>query len=162
MGSGETTRGVDRLAARDPVALAEALRLDDGVGFLVRLLSTRSTQLYQELTGQDEVTPRQFGALLTLHQRGALTLTELASRISVDLSTLSDMVRRMVRKGLIAKSDNGEDRRSALVSLTPAGEAALLGLVPGAAALQRALLAPLPADKRRQFVRWMKLVACGG
>jgi DNA-binding MarR family transcriptional regulator len=157
---GKATRSANLTQADE--ATARTLKLGDGLGFMVRLISTRANLLYQELTGQDEITPRQFGALLTLYQHGTLTLTELASHISVDRSTLTEMVRRMVREKLIVKSDNGEDRRSAIVSLTPEGEAALLRLVPGAAELQRALLAPIPPSERRQFLRWVKLVAGSG
>jgi hypothetical protein len=35
----------------------------------VRLLDTRATVLYEELTEQDDVTPRQFGVLAVLRQR---------------------------------------------------------------------------------------------
>lgn len=141
--------------------LAARLRLDDGVGFLVRVLGTRATALYEELTGQAEVTPRQFGALLTLHQRGALTLTQLAEAIRVDRSTLGEMVRRMEAHGLVRRRDNGADRRSAVISLAPKGEAAVQRLVAGAAALQSALLAPLPASERAAFQRALKRVALG-
>ena len=58
-----------------PEDLARRLKLDKGLGFLVRLLDTRATALYERLTGQNEITPRQFGVLLTLHQQGTLTLT---------------------------------------------------------------------------------------
>jgi DNA-binding MarR family transcriptional regulator len=103
-------------ARMTPTQLEErvlSLRLSDGVGFLVRIIDTRVRTLYEELTRQNDVTPRQFGTLLTLYQRGTLTLTELATSISVDRSTLSEMIGRMVRKRLISKAANGDDARSA-------------------------------------------------
>jgi DNA-binding MarR family transcriptional regulator len=148
-----------RAARRTPEALAARLRLADGAGFLVRVLGTRATALYEELTGQAEITPRQFGALLTLHQQGPLTLTQLAQEICVDRSTLGEMVRRMARNGLVRRRDNGEDRRSAVVSLNPKGETAVLRLVEGAAAVQAVLLAPIPPEQRQEFLRCLKLVA---
>ena len=138
--------------------VARRLRLDDGLGFMVRVLSTRANLLYHELTGQDGITPRQFGALLTLYQQGSLTLTDLAERIRTDRSTLSEMVRRMADRGLVTKAGNGDDARSAKVSLTSSGKAALMRLVPGAAELQKALLAPLSTADRRQFLHCMKQV----
>ncbi|WP_424138323.1 MarR family winged helix-turn-helix transcriptional regulator [Roseomonas chloroacetimidivorans] len=143
----------------DVESIAWTLRLADGAGFLARVLNTRSTVLYQQLTGQEEVTPRQFGALLVLHQRGPLTLTELAERISVDRSTLSEMARRLVDNGLISRTGNARDRRSATVSLSPKGREVLLRLLPGAARLQDALLAPLPPSERRQFLRALRLIS---
>lgn len=139
--------------------IARSLKLDHGIGFLVRLIETRATALYDQLTAQNEITPRQFGAMLTLYQRGPLTLTELATHIRVDRSTLGEMINRMADRGLIRKEANDADRRSATITLDKAGEQALLRLVAGAAQLQEELLAPVPAKDRAQFLRNMKLVA---
>jgi DNA-binding MarR family transcriptional regulator len=115
--------------------------------------------LYEQLTAQNDITPRQFGVLLTLHQQGTLTLTELAKHIRVDRSTLGEMNNRMAERSLISKRSNGNDRRSAEVLLAPAGKNALLRIVAGAAELQTALLAPLAPEDRAHFMRCMKLVA---
>jgi DNA-binding MarR family transcriptional regulator len=139
--------------------IARRLKLDKGLGFLVRLLDTRMNMLYEQLTAQNDITPRQFGVLLTLYQQGTLTLTELAKHIRVDRSTLGEMINRMAERSLISKRSNGNDRRSAEVQLAPAGKAVLLKIVAGAAQLQTALLAPLPAEDRAHFIRCMKLVA---
>ena len=141
-----------------PEDFARHLKLDKGLGFLVRLLDTRVNVLYEQLTAQTDITPRQFGVLLTLHQQGTLTLTELAKHIRVDRSTLGEMINRMAERSLIRKRNNGNDRRSAEVLLAPAGRHALLKIVTGAAELQTALLAPLAAEDRAHFMRCMKLV----
>jgi DNA-binding MarR family transcriptional regulator len=142
-----------------PDEIARRLKLDKGLGFLVRLLDTRVHLLYEQLTGQNDITPRQFGVLLTLYQQGTLTLTELAGHIRVDRSTLGEMINRMAERSLITKRNNGSDRRSAEVLLAPAGKAMLFEIVAGAAQLQGALLAPLPAEDRAHFMRCMKLIA---
>jgi DNA-binding MarR family transcriptional regulator len=139
--------------------LARGLKLDKGLGFLVRLLDTRVNVLYEQLTAQNDITPRQFGVLLTLYQQGTLTLTDLARHIRVDRSTLGEMINRMAKRSLISKRNNGNDRRSAEVLLAPAGKTVLLALVASAAELQTALLAPLAAEDRTHFMRCMKLVA---
>ena len=114
---------------------------------------------FEQLTSQNDITPRQFGVLLTLYQQNSQTLTEIASRIRVDRSTLGEMINRMAERSLVGKRSNGSDRRSTMVSLTPAGETALLRIVTGAARLQTVLLEPLPPEDRAQFMRCMKLVA---
>jgi len=148
---------VDR--RRPPPEIARFLKLDHGLGFLVRLLETRATALFEQLTEQSEITPRQFGAMLTLYQRGAMTLTELASHLRIDRSTLGEMVNRMSDKGLVRKESNDADRRSATVSIAKGGEQALMKLVSSAAQLQEDLLAPLPAEDRPFFMKCMRLVA---
>jgi DNA-binding MarR family transcriptional regulator len=150
-----------RPAAKEKSAedIARTLKLDKGLGFLVRLLDTRVHLLYEQLTAQNDITPRQFGVLLTLYQQGTLTLTELAGHIRVDRSTLGEMINRMAERSLITKRNNGSDRRSAEVLLAPAGKSVLFAIVAGAAQLQGALLAPLPAEDRAHFMRCMKLIA---
>jgi DNA-binding MarR family transcriptional regulator len=152
-----SSKGDTRSASPDEIA--SRLKLDKGLGFLVRLLDTRVNVLYEQLTAQNDITPRQFGVLLTLYQQGTLTLTELAKHIRVDRSTLGEMINRMAERSLISKRNNGNDRRSAEVLLAPAGKTVLLKLVTGAAELQAALLAPLAAEDRAHFMRCMKLVA---
>ena len=139
--------------------MACGLKLDHGLGFLVRLLATRATALYDELTSQTEITPRQFGVMLTLYQRGTLTLTEIATHIRVDRSTLGEMIKRMSDRGMVRKESNDVDRRSATVTLSKSGEQALLRLVSGVAQLQEELLEPLPAEDRVLFMRCIRLVA---
>lgn len=146
---------------RDPEDVARRLKLGDGIGFLVRVLSARADLIFHRLTDQDRITPRQFGVLLTLHQRGQLTLTELAATIRVDRSTLGEMVRRMGERALVSRSGNEEDRRSAKLAITPLGTETLLGLAQGAAELQDVLLRVLPAEQRASFLRSLKAVADG-
>jgi DNA-binding MarR family transcriptional regulator len=147
---------------KSPENIARTLKLDRGLGFLVRLLDTRVHLLYEQLTAQNDITPRQFGVLLTLYQKGTLTLTELAGNIRVDRSTLGEMINRMAERSLVSKRSNGTDRRSAEVQLAPVGKAVLLKIVAGAAQLQTALLAPLAAEDRAHFMRCVKLVAEAG
>src|SRR4030088_827136 len=149
----------DARSANGAEEIAGTLKLDKGLGFLVRLLDTRVHLLYEQLTAQNDIPPRQFGVLLTLHQQGTLTLTDLAGHIRVDRSTLGEMINRMAERSLISKRNKGSDRRSAEVSLAPAGKNALLAIVSGAAQLRGALLAPLPAEDRANFMRCMKLIA---
>src|SRR4029077_6346582 len=111
------------------------------------------------LTRQDAITPRQFGILLTLNQRGTLTLTELARQVSMDRSTLSEVIARMAKKRLISKTANGADARSAKVAITAEGKGVLLKLVEGALNQQRELMEPLPKSERGRFVQNPKLIA---
>jgi DNA-binding MarR family transcriptional regulator len=136
-----------------PESIASTLKLDKGLGFLVRLLDTRFKNEYERLRVQVEITPHQFGVLLTLHQQGTLTLMQLARHIRIDRSTLGEMISRMEERSLIIRSSHSGDRRSAKVSLATIGKNALLGLVSGVSQLQDVLLAPLRIEDRRHFVR---------
>ncbi len=139
--------------------LARNWRLEGGIGFLIRLVDARYDLLYQTLTRQSEVTPRQFGVLMALYQDGPLTPSVLADRISCDRNTLSEMLKRMTARKLVAKAANAEDRRSIRVEITPKGTEALLGVVPAAAELQDTILAPLSKDDRAHLLKCMLAIA---
>jgi DNA-binding MarR family transcriptional regulator len=148
-----------RMTAAQIEQAARTLRLSDGVGFLVRIIDTRVRALYERLTRQDAITPRQFGILLTLNQRETLTLTELARHVSMDRSTLSEVIARMTKRKLISKTENGADARSAKVAITAEGKAVLLKLVEGALNQQRELMEPLTKSERARLVQNLKLLA---
>jgi MarR family transcriptional regulator, temperature-dependent positive regulator of motility len=139
--------------------IARQWQLEGGIGFLLRLLEARYDELYQNLTRQNDITPRQFGLLMALYQQGPLTPSVLAERISSDRNTLSEMLKRMAERKLISKKANAEDRRSIQVQITTKGETALLKVIPAAAKLQDLLLTPLTKDDRAHFLKCMLAIA---
>lgn len=139
--------------------LARNWQLEGGIGFLLRLLEARYDGLYQSLTRQADVTPRQFGVLMALYQQGPMTASVLADRISCDRNTLSEMLKRMAERRLLSKKDNPEDRRSIQVQITAKGEDALLAVVPAAAELQNLMLAPLRNEDRAHFLKCLLAIA---
>ncbi len=141
-------------------SLAMSWRLDSGVGFLIRLLDARYHALYQRFNSDGSITPRQFGVLVTLHQKGAMSLTDLASAVQADRSTLGEMITRMAQKRLVTKRNDGADRRSYEVTLAALGRRELLKRIESLQQLQAAILAPLPVDERADFLRCLRLVAC--
>jgi DNA-binding MarR family transcriptional regulator len=162
----ETTAQVDNGMSADKAMktdsaadLAHNWQLEGGIGFLLRLLEARYDVLYQKVTRQSDITPRQFGVLMALYQRGPLTPSVLAEHISCDRNTLSEMLKRMTERKLISKKSNAEDRRSVQVQITAKGEAALLSVVPAAAELQDLMLAPLRKEDRAHFLKCMLAIA---
>jgi MarR family transcriptional regulator, temperature-dependent positive regulator of motility len=140
-------------------AIARNWQLEGGIGFLLRLLEARYDVLYQNLTQQSDITPRQFGVLLALYQRGPQTPSVLAEHISCDRNTLSEMLTRMTARKLISKKSNSADRRSIQVQITAKGEDALLAVIPAAAELQNIMLAPLRKEDRAHFLKCMLAIA---
>jgi DNA-binding MarR family transcriptional regulator len=131
--------------------IARNWQLEGGIGFLLRLLEGRYDVLYQNVTRQSEITPRQFGELIALYQQGPLTPSVLAERINCDRNTLSEMLKRMAARKLISRKNNTEDRRSIQVHIAPKGEAALLDVIPATAELQNLMLAPLRKERAGAF-----------
>jgi DNA-binding MarR family transcriptional regulator len=128
-------------------------------GFLFRRLHNRATSLFHNFTGQEDLTPRQFGVLLALFQNGPLTQTVLAKRLFLDRSTLGEMLQRMVQRGLVHRRVPDDDRRTAEVSITPAGKQAMLAIVRHADDAMTKLIEPLPEEYRPLFLKCLLILA---
>jgi len=91
--------------------------------FRVRKAARRVTQLYDHFLAGAGLRITQFSLLANLRYAGPLTMTELATRLAMDRTTLTRNLRPLQRLGFVAVSV-GDDRRRRLLAVTPAGEKA--------------------------------------
>lgn len=94
----------------------------------IRLLREKLRQLERELddrfrsdSGCCGLTLAQCHTLLEIGNKGEISLVELASRLSLDTSTLSRTINGLVILGLINRLANEKDRRYISISLTDQG-----------------------------------------
>ena len=98
---------------------------------------THSARAVERTTG---VTNAQLFLLQQLAETDSLSVNDLAARARTQQSTVSIVVARLVRAGLAAKRKAKDDRRRAVVSLTPKGRRLLTHApAPPTAALLRAI-----------------------
>jgi DNA-binding MarR family transcriptional regulator len=138
---------------------AKSLILHELPGYLIRRLDSRAAFLYEKFTAQSDLTPRQFGVLLTLFQAGPLPQTELGNRLHLDRSTLGEMLQRMVDRKLVERRAHERDRRAVEIVLTQTGKTAMLTVVEQALEAQKALLSPLPDYLRPVFLKCLQMLA---
>jgi DNA-binding MarR family transcriptional regulator len=101
------------------------------------------------------LTPLQFGAMVHLNRATGSPGIEqngLASRLNIDRNTASVLVEQLARSGVVTRQVDGADRRVRLLSLSPKGEKLYGALLPAFAAVNAAILAPLPLRERKQFM----------
>lgn len=110
-----------------------------------------------EMEGLD-LTPRQFAVLLTVAQNEGLSQTDLVMRTGIDRSTLADIVRRMLKKGLLQRRRTREDARAYAVKLTDEGERVLAAARPRVAAVDARILAMLSEEQRTTLVEDLKVI----
>jgi DNA-binding MarR family transcriptional regulator len=72
-------------------------------------------------TVADDVTLAQYRVLVVLASRGPQRLADLATALTVDRSTATRMCERLVRKRLVARRRDTDDRRVVWISLSDAG-----------------------------------------
>lgn len=90
---------------------------------LERLGQLQRQSLWQ-IAVEKELSPIQAQILMFIgsHDRSLATVTYLAREFAVTKATISDAVATLVRKGLLVKTPNAEDRRIEVLSLTAAGK----------------------------------------
>lgn len=67
------------------------------------------------------LTGPQLWALWELNRRGPMSLKALAERMHLDPSTVTGVVDRLQRKGLVSREADPADRRRVVLDLTPEG-----------------------------------------
>jgi len=77
-----------------------------------------SNQLYDCCCG---VTVAQCHCLFAIEDLGKTTVGDLADYLNLDKSTLSRTVESLVRLGYVNRENNLDDRRSYLITMSPAG-----------------------------------------
>ena len=105
--------------------------------------------IFQAEMGVGDLTPRQFAVLVTVSQNEGLSQTHLVERTGIDRSTLADIVRRMLKKGLLQRRRTKEDARAYAVKLTEEGWRVLRSAEPLARRVDDRVLAVLPNQTQR-------------
>ena len=133
--------------------------LDDAPSHLMR----RCQQLYGDLfareMSQRELTKPQFTVLAALEHNDGVSQTALVEMTGIDRSTLADMVRRMLDRGLLLRERTEEDARANSVAITPQGRKELKSARAASNRAERALLDALPATERARFIKSLYTIA---
>jgi DNA-binding MarR family transcriptional regulator len=111
-----------------------------------------AADIFQAEMGLDDLTPRQYAVLLTVSQNEGLSQTQLVEKTGIDRSTLADIVRRMLKKGLLSRRRTREDARAYAVRLTDDGWKCLRTADPVARRVDERILSALPAAQRERFL----------
>lgn len=84
-------------------------------------LYTESRRITKELARRADLTGPQLTVVKILEQIGDLSLSELSERIRAQNSTVTGIIDRMEREGLVARERSKEDRRVVYIRLTSKG-----------------------------------------
>ena len=126
--------------------LAHPLAANDLLMYrLNRLLAVAGSLVVRLCEGGYGITRREWGLLMMLNQYPGTPPAELAQRLGLDRSRTSRAITSLQAKKLITRQAMPGDRRQAVLSLTPAGQALHDDLFPQVKALNQALLAGLDA-----------------
>jgi DNA-binding MarR family transcriptional regulator len=97
------------------------------------------------------VSPMQFRTLVIVGARGPLNVTSLADLLSVHPSNATRVCDRLVRGGLLARTQSVQDRRHLELTLTADGRKLVNGVMDRRRAALTRALSKMPSTKRLQF-----------
>jgi DNA-binding MarR family transcriptional regulator len=69
-----------------------------------------------------DLTVAQLRLLLVLHARGPSRMSAIAAELDVALSTATGIVDNLVKKGLVTRQTDPQDRRLVIATLSPGGQ----------------------------------------
>lgn len=115
-------------------------------------------ELFATQIGQSDLTPRQFVVMRAVAASEEPSQTTLVEKTGIDRSTLADIVRRLVARGLMQRKRTRRDARMYAVRLTERGHQALKAAEPAARITDERLLSALPASQREPFVEALRRV----
>jgi DNA-binding MarR family transcriptional regulator len=114
-------------------------QLDQYVGFHLRLAQQASFKAFKRRTGEDDLRPGWFTVLALIDENPGITPVTLSRASGRDKSTLTAVLRDLLRARLIARQPIPQDRRSHALFLTRLGAEKLARLAQHAARHDRLL-----------------------
>ena len=109
----------------------EQLKLGNQLCFPVYAASRLITREYQPFLDKLGITYPQYLVLMILWEEDALPVNDIAKKLILNTNTITPLLKRMEKDGIIRRKRSGEDERKVIVQLTGKGrqmqeEAALI------------------------------------
>lgn len=99
------------------------LTLDKQLCFELYAASHAFTKLYKTLLDPMGLTYPQYLVMLLLWEEDGRSVGDLGQRLDLESSTLTPLLKRMEKAGLVVRTRDPEDERRVLVRLSPQGKA---------------------------------------
>ena len=110
------------------------LQLDNQICFRLYTASRLITQAYTPMLNELGITYPQYLVLMVLWEKDSLPVNDIAHRLMLETNTVTPLLQRMEKQGLIIRKKGELDKRQQIVSLTKKGcemEEQAFKLIPG-------------------------------
>jgi DNA-binding MarR family transcriptional regulator len=122
-------------------------------------LYTESRRITKELAKRADLTGPQLTVVKLLEQIGDLSLSSLSEKIRAQNSTVTGIIDRMEREGLVTRERSKEDRRVVYIKLTDKGRELAREIPVEPMEIFRSALETLSAQDMKDLMRIMTKVA---
>jgi DNA-binding MarR family transcriptional regulator len=128
----------------------QKLKLSEYVPYLVnRLGSALVIRFCEDALARHNLSIALWRVLVALSDAGPQRQIDLSAIISADVSTLSRLITRLARRGLVTRTRSSQSNREVIVTLTSRGEKLVEDLIPTARRLERSAISGLSATELR-------------
>ena len=102
--------------------IKEEFLLDNQLCFRLYTASRLLTQAYHPLLSQQGLTYPQYLVLLVLWEKDAQPVNDIAKRLFLETNTVTPLLQRMEKEGILTRTKGKKDARQMIVSLTRKGK----------------------------------------
>ncbi len=132
--------------------------LDASAIHMLHRASQAADEMFSHETSGAELTPRQFTVLAAMESLESASQTQIVDATGIDRSTLADIVKRLVKRGLLSRRRSRSDARAYVVRLTPDGKAMLLQIKPAAERVEQRLFDQVPGARRGELIAALEAI----
>jgi DNA-binding MarR family transcriptional regulator len=134
------------------------LQREKSAGYMVNWAARLFAREIHARISKEGLSPGHLPVFFALADGVAMTQKELAKRAAIEQPTMAATLARMERDGLIVRKADPADRRSSLVSLSPAAAKKTAAVRAAVNAVNSHALSRLSADERDAFLRMLGTV----
>ncbi len=136
--------------------------LQSHVAHLVRRVHQRATLCFQQVMVGDALSPTQFAALATILNVGEISQNHLGRLTAMDPSTISLVVRKLLKEKLVDRRSSDSDQRLTILRLTDKGARYTIVRLSRSVEVGERLLSPLNKAEQAIFVDLLGRIADSG
>lgn len=128
------------------------------INFILSNTQNAVYNYFKRALQQYDITPSQYALLQCLHAQDGLTPSQLAQALRLDTSSITGVLSRLEKKGLIDRIYSQEDRRSVSIHLREEGKALWDQVDQVIEAANEKVTRGLDADHYAQFLDALSLI----
>src|SRR5213078_756106 len=148
------TRALNRKPLRETVERQiDFDELPTYVGYQVRRTQTKIFADFEATLANVDFTPGSFGVLTLIRANPGITQVALAAAFGVDKSTMSPVIYRLEKRGLVRREVLASDRRCHALFFEPSAETVFVAARAKFRALEAGVAARLSKAEQRELAR---------
>jgi DNA-binding MarR family transcriptional regulator len=156
-GQGDSARPLSREQVLQQYA-ETGYELDRHPAHVIRRAHQRATLRFQQVMAGEDLSPTQFAALATILKQGEVSQNHLGRLTAMDPSTISIVVRKLLKNGLITRSASDTDQRLSMIALTDKGTRYTLDRLERSVEVGRRFLSPLSPAEQATLLRLLNRI----